>query len=142
MKERGKITIKTNVEIQEKINDCLLNKSRYVEWLCQNKTEKQMEKLSERIDKIYHVAVSDNMTKHIELIEIWKDTVSKALKKFSNYEHLYVILKKMRKNRKITSYERMVVDINHDWFYDRIYDLPEEDEVIMNKEVEKQTIVP
>ena len=121
-------TIKTEIEIQEKINDCILNKSKYVEWLCQNKTERQMEQLLKRVDKLHEFAVCDKMAKRIELIELWKDQLNTALKNFSNCENLYIILKKIRKpNKKLTSYERMVVDINYDWFVNRIYGLTEEE---------------
>lgn len=43
----------------------------------------------------------------------------------SNFENLYAILKKMEKFKKLTSYEKMIVDINYDWFRNRVYDLPE-----------------
>jgi len=49
--------IRTDIEIQEKINDNILNKNKYVEWLCQNKTEKQMEKLLHNLEKMYKFAV-------------------------------------------------------------------------------------
>ena len=119
--------IRTDNEIQEKINDCMLNKSKYVEWLCQNKTEKQMEKLLHDLEKMYEFAVQKKITNHIKLIELWKDQVCTAMKNYSNYEHLYTILKKFNKNKKITSFERMIVNNNHDWFYNRIYDLAEEE---------------
>ena len=119
--------IRTDNEIQEKINDCMLNKSKYVEWLCQNKTEKQMEKLLHNLEKMYKFAVQKKTTNHIQLINLWKDQVNTALKNYSNYKHLYTIIKKFNKNKKITSFERMIVNNNHDWFYNRIYDLAEEE---------------
>ncbi|MFA5782140.1 MAG: hypothetical protein WC868_07715 [Bacteroidales bacterium] len=121
------MNIKTDIEIQEKINDCILNKSKYVEWLCQNKTERQMKQLLQRMEKIYEFAVQNKINKHIELVDLWKDQVNTALKNFSNYENLYAILKKMKKNKKTTSYERMFVDKNYDWFYNRIWGLTEEE---------------
>ncbi len=121
------MNIKTDIEIQEKINDCILNKSRYVEWLCQNKTERQMKQLLQRIEKMYEFAVHNKIIKHTELVDLWKDQVNTALKNFSNFENLYAILKKMKKMKKITSYERMFVDKNYDWFYNRIWRLTEEE---------------
>ncbi len=114
---------KTDIEIEERINDCLKNKSKHVEWLCQNKTEKQLEQLIKRIEKMYEFALLKQITRHIELIDLWKDEINTALKNLSNFENLYAILKKMRKNKKLTSYEKMIADINYDWLVNRIYDL-------------------
>lgn len=114
---------KTDIEIEERINDCLKNKSKHVEWLCQNKTEKQLEQLIKRIEKMYEFALLKQITRHVELIDLWKDEINTALKNLSNFENLYAILKKMRKNKKLTSYEKMIVDINYDWLVYRIYDL-------------------
>ena len=118
---------KTGIEIEERINDCLKNKSKHVEWLCQNKTENQLEQLKKRLEKMYEFAVLKQITRHIELIDLWKDGVNTALKNLSNFENLYAILKKMRKNKKLTSYEKMIADINCDWLVNRRYDLAEDE---------------
>jgi hypothetical protein len=117
------MNLKTDIEIEEKINECIQNRSRHVEWLCQNKTEKQLDQLLKRIEKMHEFAVREQIAKHVELINLWKEEITVAMKNLANFENLYVILKKMRKNKKITSYERMFVDFNYDWFYNRIYDL-------------------
>ena len=93
--------IRTDIEIQEKINDNILNKNKYVEWLCQNKTEKQMEKLLHNLEKMYKFAVQKKTTNHIQLINLWKDQVNTALKNYSNYKHLYTIIKKFNKKIKL-----------------------------------------
>ena len=116
---------KTDTEIREKINDCLLNKSKHVEWLCQNKTEKQLRQLLKRLEKMNEFAIPNQTTAHMELIGLWNEEVKAAMKNISDFENFYIILKKMKKNKKLTKYGRMIVDMN--WFYNRIYDLTEEE---------------
>jgi hypothetical protein len=119
--------MKTDSEIQKKINDCIQNKSSYVEWLCQNKTEKQLELMLKRINKLYVFAIANRLVKHIELIELWKEQINTALKQLDNYGNLYAILKKVRKRKaKLTAYERMIAQNNDEWFVKRIYDIPDE----------------
>ena len=118
---------KTDLEIEESIINCLQNKSKHVEWLCQNKTENQLKQLIKRLEKMYEFAVLKQITRHIELIDLWKDEVNTSLKNRSNFENLYAILKKIRKNKKLTSYEKMIADINYDWLVNRIYDLAEDE---------------
>lgn len=119
--------IKTDAEIQDKITDCKQNKMQYVEWLCQNKTEKQLEKLLKRFDKLSEFAVYNNIVGHIELIDLWKDQVNTALRILPNSEHLYNVLKKMNRNKKLSFHEKLVRDCNYEWFYNRIYGLVEEE---------------
>jgi hypothetical protein len=119
------MNLKADIEIEEKINECIQNRSRHVEWLCQNKTEKQLEQLLKRLEKLHEFAVREQIAKHVELINLWKEEITVAMKNLANFENLYVILKKMNKKKKIISYERMFVDFNYDWFYNRIYDLPD-----------------
>jgi len=120
--------MKSDAEVQEKINECILNKGKYIEWLCQNKTEKQLELMLKRIDKLYVFAISNRLLKHIELIELWKEQINAALKQLDNYGNLYAILKKVRKRKtRLTSYERMIAQNNDEWFVNRIYDLPLEE---------------
>jgi hypothetical protein len=115
--------MKTDIEIEEKINECIENKTKHVEWLCQNKTEKQLEQLLIRIENLYEFTVRKQMTRDADLINLWKDAVNTAIEYRSSFENLYVILKKMKKYKKLTSYEKMIVDINYPWFRHRIYDL-------------------
>jgi heme oxygenase len=117
------MTLKTDSEKKEKINECILNKSKHIEWLCQNKTEKQLEQLLKRLEKMNEFVDLNQTVSHIELISLWKEEVKSALKNFSDFENFYIILRKMKKNKKITKYERMIADMNHDWFYNRIYDV-------------------
>jgi hypothetical protein len=67
---KNEIEMKSDAEVQEKINDCKLNKSKYIEWLCQNKTEKQLESMLKHINKLYVFAIANRLVKHIELIEL------------------------------------------------------------------------
>lgn len=119
--------MKTAAEILLKINDCIQNKSQYVEWLCENKTEKQLELLKKKIDNLLAVAIRNNITDHITLINLWKDQIDTAITKYSNLEHLYVVLRKIKKNKKLTSHEQLVVDCNYDWFVNKNYGLPSEE---------------
>ena len=91
--------LKPDSEIQEKINDCKENKMQYVEWLCQNKTEKQLERLLKRFDKLYEFAVHNKIVNHIELINLWKDQVNTSLIRLYNFDDYYTILKKIRNGK-------------------------------------------
>ncbi|MEK7719589.1 MAG: hypothetical protein AAB347_08275 [Bacteroidota bacterium] len=119
--------IHTEDEVEGKILDCIQNERKYVEWLCQNLTEKQLERKLNSIEKLLEYALHNNIVRHVVLIELWKDQINKAIKNRSNYEHLYLILKKIRGKKKTTLYERMIMDNNYQWFYYRIYDMDEED---------------
>ena len=121
------MTIKTETEIQEKINDCKQNKMRYVEWLCENKTEKQLEQLLKRFDKLYEFAVRNKIVNHIELIDLWKEQVNTSLIRLYNFDDYYSILKKIRNGKKLTFHEKIVRDNNYEWFYNRIYGLTAEE---------------
>ncbi|OFY67582.1 MAG: hypothetical protein A3H98_03605 [Bacteroidetes bacterium RIFCSPLOWO2_02_FULL_36_8] len=122
--------LKPDSEIQEKINDCKENKMQYVEWLCQNKTEKQLERLLKRFDKLYEFAVHNKIVNHIELINLWKDQVNTSLIRLYNFDDYYTILKKIRNGKKFTFHEKIVIKNNYDWFYNRIYGLPPDEKKI------------
>ena len=113
--------MKTNLEIQEKINDCIQNKEEYVEWLCQNQTEKQLEKLLKQLEGMYECAELEQMANHTELIKLWKDQVISALKNLGNYGECYAILKKIRNSKKLTQFERWLASNNDGWYSKRIY---------------------
>lgn len=114
-------------EVEEKIQDCIQNEKKHVEWLCQNQTEKQLERKLKSIQKLLDFALHNNIARHVVLIGLWKDQINKAIKNRSNYEHLYLILKKFRSKKKTTAMERIIIDDNYEWFYYRIYDLDEDD---------------
>lgn len=46
--------------------------------------------------------------------------------------NLYEILKKIRRDRKLSSYEQLVVDCNYDWFINKNYGLPSEEIIIVD----------
>ena len=49
-------------------------------------------------------------------------------------EKMDILWKKMRKNKKLTSYEKMIADINYDWLVNRIYDFTgDEIEIVEGK---------
>lgn len=118
--------MKTSTEIPFKIKDCIAHKSEYVEWLCENKTEKQLEQFKRKIDSLLASAMQYSGTEHIKLINLWKDQIETAIRQYSNQEHLYIVLRKMGKNKKITSHERLIMDCNYDWFYRKLYGLTAE----------------
>lgn len=119
--------MKTAAEIQLKINDCIENKLQYVEWLCENKTEMQLERLKNKIEKLVVVAKRENITEHIMLITLWQEHINCALDKMDKKGNLFEILKKIRRDRKLSSHEQLVVDCNYDWFVNKNYGLPTEE---------------
>lgn len=122
--------IHSDKDVEEKILDYQRNEVWYVEWLCQNKTEKQLISMSKQIDKFLAFAQRNNLERHVVLINLWKDHVEKAMKYRDNYENLYIILKKLKNKRRISSYERMFVDHNFDWFNTRLYNWLEENSTL------------
>ncbi len=118
--------MKTDIELQEKINDCIQNKEEYVEWLCQNKTEKQLEKLEKKLDILYETAVSRKIKNHVQLIELWKEQVNSAIINLYNFGDFYTILKKMKRKSKTTQFERWFANNHYEWFNTRLRNSAEE----------------
>ena len=52
-------------EVEEKIQDCIQNEKMYVEWLCQNQTEKQLERKLKSIEKLNDFALHNNIARHV-----------------------------------------------------------------------------
>lgn len=52
-----------------------------------------MEYLLSHLDKMLEYAVNINLTRHLKLIELWKDQANSALKNLLNNDNLCLILK-------------------------------------------------
>ena len=116
--------IHTDAEVEEKILDCIENKEKYVEWLCQNQTEKQLRLKLKTVEELMEYAVKNKIARHCVLIELWKDQFKTALKNLLIYEDHYKVFKKIKAEKKQTSSEKMMFEINFDWINYRLYDVP------------------